>query len=142
MICDVKGTLNTLNDVLSVLFLLEELTCYAAVFTFGLLVIVVKQQVMYGMCAAIVIVVVFLIQNLISMTIEDKFSKINDAIYDMPWYALAPSERKLILNMMLCSKFETKLKAFGSHRFDLERITVVMKDSCTTCLILKKLVTT
>lgn len=141
MICGVKEVFNTFNEVFSLFFLMMEFSCYASVFTFGLLIIVVKKQVMFGMCASLIIVAGFLTLNYISVIIMGKFSKIMDGLYDCPWYALAPSERKSIHRMMLCGQFKIGLQAAGMHRLDLQLFLTVLKTAYVNCLVLKNMVT-
>lgn len=141
MICDVKEVLDGFNEIFSFFFLLMDYCCCGGVFTFGLLVIVVKQQVIYGSIASLLIVVVFFTLNIISVTIMHKFSQISEAIYDLPWYELEPTERKRLYHMMFCSQYKIGLNS-SLRRLELENFTQVMKAAYVNGLVLKKLVTT
>lgn len=140
MICDAKAIIGTFNGLFSFLFLLIEYQAFAAVFISAFLIVVIKQQQLIAIGLALTLPTVFFIICLATVIIEDTFSDVYDQFYNLPWYALAPRERRTVLQAMTCSENLTGFSAAGMHIIDLERFTSVMNSAYGNFLILKDLV--
>lgn len=68
---------------------------------------------------------------------SQQIALISNAIYDLPWYALKPKERRMIF--MLMNFNEMNLTAADFHSVTFERLTTVYNAAQSNCLILKNL---
>ncbi len=76
----------------------------------------------------------------INEKILEKFEDIKQVLYDLPWFDLAPNERKLLLTLMHCRNIQKGFTAAGIHGLTLERFGIILKAGYTNLLILRDIV--
>ncbi|XP_063708637.1 uncharacterized protein LOC134837202 [Culicoides brevitarsis] len=139
MICDVKTTISRVGLIFSKFFLLFEFTAYASFFIGSFLIVVIREQQLFGL-AIMSNIFTFFVLCFITVTIEDKMSAVFDKFYDLPWYNLPVKEQKLVLQAMTCGENHTKFSSGGLHVIDLELFTAVMNAGYGNFLVLKDIV--
>lgn len=66
-------------------------------------------------------------------------TKINDALYNLPWYFMPPSERRMILMAKHTFDVQNGFNAGGIHELNLEQFKNVTDVAISNCLTLKAL---
>lgn len=139
MVCDVNESIAMYQNVYSGLFFMLEMASFGSLFIFGLILLVVHQQLFFAVGITVVAASLF-IQCYINEKYLEKFSAISEALYEIPWYVLAPKERKMILMAMFCSDVCSGLNVVGIHPLKLERFAKVLQAAYSNCLVLKDLI--
>lgn len=121
------------------LFLLMEFAAFGSLIIFGLTCLVLHQQYAIAISILHVAAEIYIICY-VSEKVNDKFLNIAANIYNIPWYGLAPKERKIILRTMLCGNIGLKFKAAGIHYVTPARFLGIVKAAYSNCIILKNLI--
>lgn len=139
MVCDANESIAMYQNVYSGLFFMLEMASFGSLFIFGLILLVVHQQLFFAIGITVVAASLF-VQCYINEKYLEKFSQVSQALYEIPWYVLAPKERKMILMAMFSSDICTGLNVAGFHPLKLERFTKVLQAAYSNCLVLKDLI--
>lgn len=68
-----------------------------------------------------------------------QISKINDALYNLPWYFMPPSERRMILMAKYTFDVQNGFCSGGIHELNLEQFKHTTEVAISNCLTLKAL---
>lgn len=139
MISEVNFNITSLSNLYSAFCLILEIASLGSLFIFGLTITVVRQQYFYaiGMTGSAGFLFIFCHINEIVL---EKIEKIQEALYDIPWYELGCNEKKLLLIALNCDKIQQGFTAAGVHAMTIERFGIVLKAGYTNLLVLKDLV--
>lgn len=138
---DVNSVIIAFSDVFSGFFLDLEFSSFGALFIFGLELLVVQEQFMYAF--GVLTIAAFLFTFcFINEKILEKFAGIQYAMYDIPWYYVAPKDRNFLVTALLCGRIQNGLTAAGLHSLTIERYGKIVQAAYTNCIILKDLIET
>lgn len=139
MVCDVNEQIGMYQNVYSGLFFMLEMASFGSLFIFGLILLVVHQQLFFAIGITVVAASLF-VQCFINEKYLEKFQQVSKALYEIPWYILTPKERKMILVAMFSADICPGLNVVGIHPLKLERFTKVLQAAYSNCLVLKDLI--
>lgn len=139
MVCDVNESIAMYQNIYNGLFFMLEMASFGSLFIFGLILLVVHQQLFFAIGITVVAASLF-IQCYINEKYLEKFTAVSEALYEIPWYALAPKGRKMILMAMFSSDICSGLNVVGIHPLRLERFAKVLQAAYSNCLVLKDLI--
>lgn len=69
-----------------------------------------------------------------------KFTDIDEALYECPWYELSPEERKQFLPIMIAIRDIPVLKALGIQEFTYEFYKDTINSAYSTALVLEEFI--
>ncbi|XP_063708776.1 uncharacterized protein LOC134837335 [Culicoides brevitarsis] len=137
---DVNAAYSELSDLFSTFFLIHEMGVFCALLVSAFLIVILKQQQLFGLGVTMFAVCLFIICY-INDAILGRFSDVSKKFYnEIPWYELSPCERKSILMAMNCKKIQFGFTASGTHRVRITRFTKIIKIAYTNIVALKNLV--
>lgn len=140
MMTEVVEIATILGSLYSTFCLLIEMSAFGSMVMAGLIFLVVHQQRAIAVSILLATVLCYIFCFL-SEKLDEKFSDIADTLYDIPWYALPPNQRKIVLRTMMCGAVQIKFKASGFHYVTLERFLDIVKAAYSNCIVLKDLLT-
>lgn len=119
-------------------FLLLEILCLEVIFICGILFTVVKDYYMFGLFS-VTGSGAFFVVCFLNESIKTMFSKLNQAIYDLPWYQLHPKDRQILLLALKCDQLNVNLNCAGFNDATLEVFLRIVKAGCTNVIIITTL---
>lgn len=135
---DVNKITTEFSNVFSIFFLNLEFSSFGALFIFGLEMLVVQEQYMYAF--GVLTIAMFLFTFcLINEKLMEKMTTIQHALYDIPWYYVAPKDRQFLVTTLFCGTIQKGLTAAGLHGLSIERYGKIVQAAYTNCIILKDL---
>lgn len=139
MLCNVNSVIGSFSKLYTNFFLLLEMSSLCSLFLCGLTFTVVHQQYAFAIGITFPTVLLFLICLTNEMFLE-RLDDIKEALYDIPWYELAPKQRKILLIVLNCDRIQGGFSAAGIHDLSMERFGIVVRAGYTNMLVLKDLV--
>lgn len=136
---DVNVIVTAFSNVFSIFFLNLEFSSFGALFIFGLEFLVVQEQ--YSYAFGVLTIAMFLFTFcFINEKIVEKMTVIQHALYDIPWYYVAPKDRQFLVTALFCGTIQKGLTAAGLHSLSIERYGKIVQAAYTNCIILKDLI--
>ncbi|XP_063706381.1 uncharacterized protein LOC134835433 [Culicoides brevitarsis] len=139
MIVDVHVNANICNDLFKITAFLLEIASLGSFFIFGLIMMVLKEQYLFGF-GIIFVMFLFYVVCFVNEKIRDRFCEINKALYNLPWYGLSVPQKKQLLMILNCDKIQQGVSSAGIHYLTVQRFASVVKAGYTNLLILKDLI--
>lgn len=139
MIDDVNKNMNIITDIYAVTSMLTEFASLGAIFICGMIFVILQQQYFFAIGMSAVALMLYMVCY-VNEKILEKYKSINAALYDIPWYALAPKQRKLLLIALNCDNIQKGFTAANIHGLTIERFGIVVKIGYTNFLVLKDLI--
>ncbi|XP_063709139.1 uncharacterized protein LOC134837683 [Culicoides brevitarsis] len=136
MIVDVNTVILKMYRIFTYLALIIEIVSLSNLFLTGLIIIIVKSQYFFAVSGNVCLVILFG-TCYINEVIRDKFDEIEEALYDLPWYAIDVKHQKILLVMLQCDKIQLGLTAAGIHEMTIERFGTVLQAGYSNLLVLK-----
>lgn len=139
LVSDVNDKVSLLRQFFSGMLLLAEIASFASLFIFGMLLLVVHQQYFFAVATTWFPFLLFFI-CFANEKILDKFAEIKCVLYNTPWYALSPKERKTLLITMECDNIQGGFTAGTFHALNNERFGHILNAAYSNCIVLRDLV--
>ena len=118
--------------------LLLEIVCLEGTFICGIAFTVAKDFYMFGLFSTSGNVAFFVVCFL-NESIKELYCKLNEAIYDIPWYQLHPKDRRILLLALNCDQLNVNLTCAGFHEATLEMFLKVVKAACGNVMVIATL---
>lgn len=139
MISDISQFMSKLSEFLSKPLLLAELGSFGCLFFTGMIFLVIHQQYVVAIGAlwfpAFLLLVCYANEKMM-----DGFSDIQYELYDIPWYAMRPKERKTLMITMECGNIQGGFNAGKFHVLNIERFGTMLNVAYSKCTVLRDLI--
>ncbi|XP_037043824.1 uncharacterized protein LOC119079856 isoform X2 [Bradysia coprophila] len=138
MCSEFNDQLEKFSDLSSPIFLAWEFTSLFTTFICGIILLLERQHFILSLGVLMANIFFFAI-CLVNDLILDKISKINDGLYNLPWYFMKPSERRMVLMAKSTFNVQVGFTAGGIHDLNLEQFKSITEVAISNCLALKTL---
>ncbi|KAJ6643270.1 hypothetical protein Bhyg_08228 [Pseudolycoriella hygida] len=130
----------TFSDFSSLIFLIWECTSLFTTFISGIILLLEQEHIVLAIGVSMANFF-YLIVCYVNSKILTKMSNINDALYNLPWYCMRPSERRKILLAKHTMDVQIGFSSGGFHDLNLEQfMNVTNPHNANSSLKLNRLI--
>lgn len=132
--------MKTFIGIHDVLLLHSEFGAFTSLLLFSIGLVIADKDIIILSGSLNIITIVYFCIGLVNVRIQMKLRKMQDAMYNLPWYTLSLKQQKLLNIAMNCKNLEISFMTGNVYPVSLERFANVVSIVFKYYLILKEFI--